>query len=151
MPAVQVREIVDRIREYHRQLAEYYQDAAQSNDDQKIRFLLKYMGKHEQAIDWALADYEELAAHGVLETWIPFPPEPSLEQMFAKAEITVDMTTDQIVARALELDQKLIEFYKLLASSTRASNVQELFEDLVTNEDAKDHQYARCLIGAEGQ
>jgi hypothetical protein len=151
MAAVQIRDIFDQIRRYHHQLAQYYRRAGQSSNDEKHKFLLDYMGRHEDRIEEALSDYGVSAGKSVLDTWIQFVPQTSLQAVFDQATISPQMTPDDVVAQALALDRKLIDYYKLLTDSTSAYEVRELFMNLIANEDAKDHQYAKCLLGIDGE
>ena len=151
MAAMQVRQILDQIRHDHRQLAAYYESLEDAADDENIKCLLEYMGRHESSIDRAVDDYERSSVKGTLDTWVAFVPDFSLDEVLAEGAVHLELTADEVIYRALTVDHALIEYYQSLAQMTSPAHVRELFENLVEDECAKDHEYARSILGFEGK
>jgi rubrerythrin len=146
MPSKQIRDILDYVRKFHCCLHDFYEACGEETEDERVKALLDYMGRHEGNFNKALARYEETAAQGVLDTWLQFAPDETLNQAFKKVELTPGMSPDEVIQVALDLDKTLLTLYEELAQSTSAPHVKELFMNLLQMEEGKDHQYARSLF-----
>lgn len=146
MASRQVKDILDHIRACHHKMSEKLTGSGGHQSDERLGLLLKYMARHEQHFDDALADYEKDAAKGVLDTWLPFVNEETLDAALKNIEFRDDMTPDEIVGAILEFDKSLLELYRELASETSIPHVRELFLNLLEMEENKDHQYARSVL-----
>lgn len=150
MPSTQVRDVLDHIRSYHHRLSGFYGDLSGTVTDERVRILLRDMAKREQDIDDVLADYEAEASPLILNTWIQFAADASLEEVFDET-FDEGISPEEIVRFATDHDRKLIDFYRDMVGSTAAEDVQQLFTNLVANEERKDHEYGRFLQGIDGQ
>ena len=146
MPSKQIRDIFDQVRSFHRKLAKLYEELSEMEQDERLKCLLKYMGRHEEAFENALSQHESSSAKSILDTWVQFADGESLERALAEADIHANMKVEEIIQHALAVDKTLIELYRDLAASTAAPRVQELFSSLAEMEENKDHQYARSLL-----
>ena len=81
------RQLLDHIKSFHRQLADFYKQSAKQADQAKAKALLKYMGRNEEHLEDCLAAYEEGAAQAVLDTWFEFMPEIAKCECFERIEV----------------------------------------------------------------
>ena len=72
--------------------------------------------------------------------------ESILERAFRKIDFRPDVSVDDLIHCALELDHSLSELYRELAGETFSLRVQELFTDLLEMERSKDRQYTRSAL-----
>lgn len=149
MPYETVRDILERVRRFHRRLSCYYEESTEVSRNEKTRLLLDYMGRHERNINRCLAKYKKEAADAVLDTWMQYIPDSQLREAFQEAKIEPEMSPEEVFAHAMRIDGALVAFYEQLTSYSAAPTLQELFENLLELEKTKDAEYARSLLDAQ--
>lgn len=145
MPSTQVKDILEHIRAFHHRIGEYYADLSQNKSNERVELLLKYLARHEENFNESLGKYEKDAAQGVLETWLQFAADDTLDEALQPIDIPESMAADEIIRYAMTADKKMVELYRELAASTAAPRVRELFESLIVMEEGKDRQYAKSI------
>ncbi len=63
MPSRQVRDVIDRVRSHHTNLAKQLESFAklESTSHSRLQLLLNYMSRHEKHFEKALGKYEAVA------------------------------------------------------------------------------------------
>ncbi len=149
MPSRQVRDIVEHVRFYHRNLSQQLDSFDKQLDksaNPRFEMLVSYMARHEQNFEKLLAKYESEASRRVLNTWLKFVPDESLDRTLKHLDLHNGMDADEILGVVLKFDKSLIELYQELADETPLPEVHELFTDLLKMEDSKDRQYAMSVL-----
>ncbi len=148
MPSRQVRDVVDHVRSYHRNLAQQLDALGKLEKaaNARLELLLNYMARHENNIEKALAKYEVDAEKNVLDTWLKFVPDESLDRALRHLDLHDGMDAEDVLGAVLSFDKSLIELYQELADETPLPEVHELFTDLLKMEDSKDRQYALSVL-----
>lgn len=136
----QVRDILTRIRSFHRRLRDELEQARPRSNDERTRFLLEVLRRDEQAMNIALGKYQQNGGVNVLATWIQYVPDEEAARLLHETRFTEDLTPEEMVNRKLEIDQALAELYGQLAEQTSAAQVAELFSSLadLTNQRLTD-------------
>ena len=150
MPAIQVRDILEGVRRIHHQLSERYEALSKIEPDERLDLLLEYMARHEENFNQCLARYEDEAASGILDTWLPFVPDEITSSALEQVEMHAGVSADELIGNALSVDKRLIALYEVLAGSTSVPHVQELFTNLVQLEEAKDRRYSSAICDLQG-
>lgn len=145
MPSTQVKDILEHIRTFHHQVSEYYKELSSQEPDERVELLLQYLARHEENFNETLGKYEEEAAQGVLDTWLQFAADDTIDAALQPIELDKNMDPDEIIRYAMILDRRLIQLYREIADSTGVSSVRDLFSNLILMEESKDRQYARSL------
>lgn len=143
----QVREILDQVAAYHRQLADLYDQRVEDTPDERLRTLLSYMGEHARSFREVLDRYGETTAKGVLDTWIQYPLVEGLGEVVQ--EVRSDASVEDILRDALRADEAFLQLYRHLASATSAERVRELFEALARLEEREERGVVRALVEVE--
>ena len=149
MAAKQVRDVLRSIEKYHHALAGLYEKLGEREGDERLRWLLGYMARHEDHFQGALRRYEESAAESVLDTWVQFSNGDVLDEALRESRINAAMSADDVIEAALKFDAALLELYRQIAAETSVPHVQELFRSLLQMEENKEHLYARNLLSIE--
>ena len=144
MAAVQVRDILDSIAGFYRRLSELCTTARQNTQGERLPYLLEYIAAHELQLATSVEQFEETAESGLLDTWLQFGADESLDGILAQLNIQSDMPEDDIVREVLNVDSKLIALYEALAGETSSPHVEELFEGLAQMQEARERQLARA-------
>jgi hypothetical protein len=147
MPWVTIRDILNRVRSFHGELADIYSRSHRTVKDEKAKLLLRLMVEHEEQIHNSMKDYESKFSPEVLDTWIQFLPAKPLDDILAGVRMTPDMEMDDVLERALRTDRAVAKIFRQLAGTTSAGRVQEFFEGLHDMEEAKSSEYSRSTLG----
>ena len=127
----QVREILGYVRSFHKQMREFYEGLHKKDEQQRIKIILDFLCRHEKRREETLAQYEAEASKKILDTWFQYIPEHTVLDCLQNLEIQPDMSVDDVICIALDLDNCLIETYKALIEETDVSEVKDLFSTLL--------------------
>ncbi|HBA84585.1 MAG TPA: hypothetical protein DCZ95_10865 [Verrucomicrobia bacterium] len=137
---------MDRARQFHQALSEYYTKNSELASNEKMQVLLTYMSRHEQNMVEALARYEDGASKKVLNTWFKYPPEMKHAKCFECLELSPDMSPDDIMETALRVDQCLVALYKQAAEKSVSQDVKDLFKQLLAMEQKEETKALRDAL-----
>ncbi len=146
MVNLQTRDILEQARRFHRDLRAYYETLGKGNQQERVRLLLDYMQRHEETLDKCLEQYALGAGPGVLNTWFKHAPEISAAECFEGIDVHDDMSVDEVIRVSLQLDDRLIAYYRRLADLAVAEEVKDLFNDLLREEQNEERRMARDAI-----
>ncbi len=147
MPSMQVKDVLDDIRGYHRSLAEQLESLESHQQDERIQLLLEYMARHEDNFEKTLAGYKLDTATGIHNTWLKYVPDDAITDSLEHLDFRNEMSADEILRVVLTFDQALFGLYCELAGETASPGVQELFGKLLKLEDRKDRQFSVNALG----
>lgn len=145
MPAVQIRDILESLRTFYGQLSERFACEQQRVSGKQLPYLLDYIATHERQLEAGVERFEESAGAGLLNTWLQFGAGGALEMILSQIDLHEGMTEDDILAEALQVDDRLIALYRELASESSVPHVQELFDGLAKMQEARELQLARAI------
>ena len=134
--------LLEHIKDYHRQLGVLYSQTADSTEQQKVKMLLHYLGRHELKFDKILVECESEASSNVLDTWFSFTPEklPKLDN----TKLEPDMTVDEVMQAALRFDDIIITFCRQVTDEAVSNDVSELFNSLMRLEENEERAILRA-------
>ncbi len=131
MPFEQTRDVIERARSFHRELAAIYHRLERDADREKARMLLDYLAAHEERMEQRLSQFEEETAAGILNAWYARPPSDDLTAKLTNIELRPDLPLCGIVCAALRLDEALLRLYRQAADAAPTAEVREVFESLL--------------------
>jgi hypothetical protein len=146
MPGRQVIEILDAVREVHRELADRYGELDEAATDERIRLLLEDMQRREQEFDETVAGYESATPPSILETELESVPEKALHIDHIRERLSQPRTLEELVEETLLLNSTLCDAYLSIAREARINDVSELFQNLARLEERNDCHYARAIL-----
>jgi hypothetical protein len=126
----QVRDILSRIRSFHRRLRDELEQVRPTSKDRRTQFLLEALRRDEQAMNIALAKYQRHGGVNVLDTWIQYVPDEETQRLLTENHFSSDMDPEEMLARKAGIDQALADLYRSLSEQTSATQVGELFAGL---------------------
>jgi hypothetical protein len=127
--------MLDQVREFHGQLAEYYDGLSDEATRQRVKMLLDYMSSHEKNLQASLSAYEEGTPQVVLDTWVDCR---YCEEVLATCEqtpITPELSVDGLTKVAMDVDLCLIRFYRAVVENAESHMVREIFKSMITMEE----------------
>ncbi|MCX7818399.1 MAG: hypothetical protein N2652_04200 [Kiritimatiellae bacterium] len=131
MPFEQTRDVIERARAFHRQLAERFHRIERQSDRERIQMLMDYLAAHEERMERRLAAFETKSARSLLDMWYQYPPPDDVVRALEQIRLSPDMTIPEIVCAALHLDEQILRLYRWAADSAPSPQVREVFEALL--------------------
>ena len=142
----QTRDVLNHTRDFHGKLARFYHSLADETQQERIKLLLEYFSRHEQHLGDSLDRFEDETSTSVLNTWIDFSQDKALLRFPADINIEPDMSVDQVIKIAMDLDERLIRLYRQLVENTRVPELREIFEKLLALEESEKLRVARQAL-----
>lgn len=139
----QVKDVLDYGIELHSQLRVLYNDLARESEQERVKMVLDYLGRHERTRAEAMRRFEETPHGGSLDVWLQYAPTREIETMLADCRIRPDMTVDDVVKVAMGFDNALIEIYREAVREADDPKVKAIFEDLVKMEEQEKQRFIR--------
>lgn len=127
MPFEQARDVIEKARSFHRDLAAFYHRIGGVVDRERVQLLLEYLGEHEERRERQLAEFERRTPATMLDTWYQFPPETRIQEALQRIHIRPDMSVAEAVCMALQLDESLLRLYRQAADSAPIEHIRETF------------------------
>jgi hypothetical protein len=147
MPWVTTRDILNRARSFHSELADIYSRSHRTVKDERAKLLLRLLVEQEEQVQESMKEYESKFSPEVLDTWVQFLPAKAFDDILAGVRMTPDMEMDDVLERALRTDRAVAKIFRQLVGTTSAGRVQEFFEGLHDMEEAKSSEYSRSTLG----
>lgn len=119
---------------YHARLAEFYRSRGKEAARSEVKIVLDYMARHQDALRRIIEDYERGASKAVLDTWYKISPDPKAFQDPSASGFRPDLTSDEAIDLALDLDHSLISMYEQLIRRAETPGLREVLENLLQAE-----------------
>lgn len=146
MAAVQIRDILKSLRTFYGQLSERFALQQQRVSGEKLPYLPEYIAAHEKQIAAGFREIETSTDPGVLDTWLQFGAVETLETILGQLDLHDGMTENDILAAALQVDDRLIALYRDLAGESSIPRVQDPFDGFAELQKARERQLAIAIF-----
>lgn len=143
---VQTRDVLDFVREFHRNVSEYYESMSQIAEKNRVKMLLNYLGEHEKYLGECIEEFEENASPSLLASWFQFMPKDFPPDCFDDDKFEPTMGVDDVVSIALQFDDCLLKLYRVMAAEAELAEVQEVFAALLKMEEGEARTLARDTL-----
>lgn len=137
--------MLDQVRDFHGQLADYYDQTSKSTDQQRVKLLLDHMSGHESQLKKSLGAYEEDASRQIMDTWVDCRHCNEILVTCQQILISPETSVDDVIRAALDVDNCLMRFYREVAEKVDSETVREVFRNLI---DMEESELRRLALGA---
>lgn len=122
--------VFDRLEILHNSLIEVYSDLQKNEVNERTRMLLDYLQKQEESFKHSLAYYKELSSKNVQNS-LHFQ-ETCNKAIDAVRQLKVngDWNDEEILIKALEVEDCFIAFYKQLSDKAGDKSDREIFANI---------------------
>lgn len=141
----QVKDVIEYSQEIHIKLADFYDQLSEKHQLSHIKMLLDYLQRHERNLADSLSQYEKDAAQQMMNTWLQYAPTTNVKDKIKYFPIHSDMTLQEVIDIALDLDNALVELYRDVKEHVEIPELKELFQNLI---DMEDHEKKRMVRDA---
>lgn len=125
----QVKDILQEINLIYNRLYDFYDTLLKVTEDEKAREVIKYVKGNKKLFSDILNDYKKSGEKEVLETWLQFTPEYTLNKQLRNFEKT-DNDINKINLLVIQFETWLLDFYDYIIRTTPSTKVKEIFERL---------------------
>lgn len=124
--------------EFHKDLREFYERKSKEVLSPEVETLLQYLSRHEASLAEIIEAYEDDAPQAVLDAWFKVAPELRAVRQPADLEFGPDATVDEVMDKALEMDNSLISVYQMLIRQAVPERLREVLQNLVEEEQREE-------------
>lgn len=140
----QARDVLDYAKDFHHQLSQYYRNLNDKTDQIRVKMLLDYLAIHEDKLEANIKRIEENISGKVLGTWFKYTLCEDLRKELTSMLYRIDdMSVEEIIRMAIQLDDCLIRIYKKIAQNTDIPEIREIFNNL---SELEDHEKRRFVM-----
>lgn len=124
--------------EFHKELQDFYESRSREALSAEVETLLKYLARHESTLAHIIDAYEDDAPKPVLNAWFKIAPDLRAVHFPDEYEFGPNATVDEVIDKALAIDESLIAVYKMLLRQATSAALREIVEDLLAEEQREE-------------
>ena len=143
------KDVIEQTRAFHKRLVSFYKELSDKVDKERVKILLEYMSRHHENLAAITEDYESRLSEHVLSTWFMYVHKECDLSPFFNADLGADMTTEQVMKVAMELDKCLLETYDAMIQNDIPDDVSDVFQGLLDLETKQKIKLARQALRFE--
>lgn len=150
MANVTVRDILGQIEAFHRGLEHLFAGLATTCANERTRMLATHLAQREERLAEALEKYQnDVRNETTLGYW--FKAAPMLTEGMNLDGVTLppDMSTDDLSNFCLAREDALRAFVKIVSEASASPRVQDLFTDLMKQEEREQRMTSRATLEVE--
>lgn len=147
MSAVQVRQILDSVREIHHSLAARYRELSSETDHDRLKLLFDDVAIREERFAAVVNGFENAARDEVLTTWLQFVPEDVVKFTQAVNNGPPFASLEEAIEHIQQVNRVLGDAYRKVAGETECADLRDLFRNLATLEENNDRHLSKILFG----
>ena len=125
-----VRDILEYLQKVHEDVSDYYGRLANKEDKEKVQIFLDYLREHNDNLKEIISRYEEEGDNSLLDTWIQYSPQNTIRLEMEIIDFNPKMTIDEILEKALILDNWLENYYDYIAENAPSTKLKDVFYNL---------------------
>ena len=140
----QAQDVLNYAKDFHHKLSEYYRKLNDKTDQIRVKMMLDYLTVHEERLEENIRKIEANISGKVKETWFKYTLCEDLRDEFLKMiDIMEEITVEDIIRTAIQLDDCLIRVYKKIATNSDVAEIKEIFSNL---SELEDHEKRRFVM-----
>jgi rubrerythrin len=145
----QTREIIEDVRLFHSRMSDYFDQLHRKDEKERLKILLDYLTQHEKHRDETLAKYEDETLSKSMDVWFKYIPMNGISKYLDKGRIESNMSVQDVVGIALDLDDKLIKMYKRLVDNSKNAEIRNMFNCLLSRLEQEKKNLVRDTLWLE--
>lgn len=130
----QTSDLIKHARSFHQLIATFLSQTRESLDSPRMQMLLDYLVQHEMDMDTKLAEYEQHASQGLMDTWVQFS---TCEAKFKKLQTKLQLpetSVEEVIFLMVSVYDCLIENFELMAKQAEIDDVGNVFTNIAAME-----------------
>ncbi len=143
------KDVIEQVKAFHVRLGNFFQKLSEEVEKDRVKLLLEYMSRHHDNLAYIMEEYEESVAKRILDTWVMYVNEECDLSPFFDAKLGPNMTAQEALLVAADLDKCLIETYEAMLQNDIPDDVSEVFEGLLEKEKQGKIKMAKAALKIE--
>jgi hypothetical protein len=130
--------------QYHKALELHYSQESRHKHLPEVNALLTYLAQNEGLLAQLIEAYEYDAPDSLLNAWFKISPNLMHVERPDAIHFDPEMTIGEVIDRVLEVDESLIEVYKMLLRQAGSEELKEALENLLDEEQREEMRMMAC-------
>ncbi|TIH12839.1 hypothetical protein D0S45_16955 [Marinifilum sp. JC120] len=143
------KDVIEQTRAFHNRLVSFYKDLSYQVDKERVKILLEYMSRHHENLVGIMDEYESRISEQVLNTWFMYVNKECDLSPFFSADLGPEMTAQQVMQLAVDLDKCLLETYEAMLQNDIPDDVSAVFQGFVDMEKREKIKLAKSALKIE--
>ncbi|WP_419781151.1 hypothetical protein [Maridesulfovibrio sp.] len=143
------KDVIEQTRAFHNRLVSFYKDLSYQVDKERAKLLLEYMSRHHENLVEIMDEYGSGVSQHILDTWFMYVHKECDLSPFFSADLGPDMTAQQVMKLAVDLDKCLLETYEAMLQNDIPDDVSEVFQGLLDLEKREKIKMAKSALKIE--
>ncbi|WP_320171150.1 hypothetical protein [Maridesulfovibrio sp.] len=143
------KDVIEQTKAFHKRLGSFYKELSDKVEKERVKLLLDYMSRHHENLAGIMDEYESGLSEKVLTTWFMYVNKECDLSPFFSADLGPDMTAQQVVQVAVDLDKCLLETYEAMLQNDIPDDVSEVFQGLLDMEKREKIKLAKNALKIE--
>ncbi|WP_432734845.1 hypothetical protein [Maridesulfovibrio sp. FT414] len=143
------KDVIEQTKAFHKRLGSFYKELSDKVEKERVKILLDYMSRHHDNLAVILDEYESGVSQHILNTWFMYVHKECDLSPFFDASLGPDMTAQEVVKVAIDLDKCLLETYEAMLQNDIPDDVSEVFQGLLDMEKLEKIKLAKNALKIE--
>ncbi len=143
------KDVIDQTKAFHKRLGDFYMELSDKAERERVKILLEYMSRHQDNLVSVVQEYEDSVSEHILNTWFMYVSDECDLSAYFDANLGPDMTAQQVIQVAMELDKCLLETYQAMMEKEVPDEVQEVFARFLKMEEEQKILMAKNALYIE--
>lgn len=127
----QTSDIFEEIRLFHNKSSDFFNHLHRKNEKGELKILLDYLTQHEKHREETILKYESENFSKSKDIWFKYVPVNNASSYLKHIKIDPSMSVQDVIRIAFDLDDQLIELYKLLVGNSKNTDIKNIFSSLL--------------------
>jgi len=132
------------VAQYHKALQRHYDQESKQPHRPEVNALLAYLAQNEGVLARLIETYEHDAPDALLNAWFKISPSLAHVESPDTIHFDPDASVGDVIDRVLDVDESLIEIYKMLLRQTNSSELHDALEALISEEQQEEIRLMAC-------
>ena len=111
-----------------------------------MKILLDYLTQHEKLREKTIQKYKSENSSKAKDAWFKYVPINSASSYLKSLEVDANMSIPDVVQIAQDLDDRLIELYKMLADNSKNTDIKNIFNGLLKRLEQEKKNLSRDIL-----
>ncbi|PCJ64261.1 MAG: hypothetical protein COA73_04180 [Candidatus Hydrogenedentota bacterium] len=134
MAQTRMIDFLNKVEAFYGRLGTYYKELSDDSKSRDVKTILSHLSRHEENVRCMIQRYEEGADQVVLNTWFKVSPDFTQLKMPEDLVFSSEKSVDDIIQLAIDIDESLIDMYKLLIRESLDDEVKDVLNNLIQEE-----------------
>ncbi|WP_320175435.1 hypothetical protein [Maridesulfovibrio sp.] len=143
------KDVIAQTKAFHKRLGSFYKELSDTAEKERVKLLLDYMSRHHDRLAAIMDEYGDGLSEHILNTWFMYVHKECDLSPFFSAKLGPDMTTQEVMKVAIDLDKCLLETYEAMIQNDIPDDVSEVFQGLLDMEKRENIRLAKSALRVE--